>query len=89
MNNNDKIITEAFEANAEIILKELKELFYFSPPSKIREHLIESFFTYLIENSVNGYPRNHLEILEDHYFLYMFLIKMETLLENKLNNVKL
>ncbi len=79
-----KIITDAFEANAEQVLEELKELFCFSPPAKIREHLMETFFTYLIELDSQDYPINHRDIVEDHYFLYLFLTKMDNLNSNKI-----
>ncbi len=86
MNLIDKINTDAFEANADQVLEELKELFYFSPPSKIREHLMETFFTYLIELDPQDYPNNHRDIVEDHYFLLLFLTKMDNLNSNKIKS---
>jgi hypothetical protein len=74
-----KVMTDAFEANTDEVLEELKELFCFSPPAKIREHLMEMFFTYLIELEAKDYPNNHRDIVEDYYFLYLFLTKMDKL----------
>jgi hypothetical protein len=79
----NKITTDAFEANVEEVLEELKELFYFSPPGKIREHLMEMFFTYLIELDAKDYPNNHRDIVEDYYFLYLFLNKMDNINQHK------
>jgi hypothetical protein len=78
---NEKLKTETFEANTGVIIDELKILFDFSPPNKIREHLLESFFTYLIE--LDEYPNSHRKIVEDHYFLIMFLHRMDEINEKK------
>lgn len=76
-----KIETDTFETSAENVLKELEELFYATPPVKLKEHLLEVFFTYLIEVSAQDYPINHREITEAYYSLIMFLTKMQKLNE--------
>jgi hypothetical protein len=76
-----KLKTDTFQANLEDIVDELKTLFYFSPPEKIRKHILESFFTYLIE--LDDYPNHHREIVEDHYFLVMFFNRMDEINERR------
>jgi hypothetical protein len=77
----EKLTTDTFEAPLTDVTELLKELFYFSPPHKIREHLLEVFFAYLIELQPQDYPANHHEIVEDYYFLVTFLTKMDNLNE--------
>ncbi|HVD99545.1 MAG TPA: hypothetical protein VNB90_15155 [Cytophagaceae bacterium] len=78
----EKFKTDTFEANTAEVMEELKELFYFSPPSQIKEYLLEVLFTYLIELHPQDYPETHCSIIENFYFLNMFLTKMEKINES-------
>lgn len=82
----EKLKTDTFEANTMDVLEELKVLFYFSPPNIIKEHLLEVFFSYLTELHPKDYPENHHDLVEDYYFLIMFLTKLDKL--NEFKNLK-
>lgn len=69
-----------FLSNSEEALEELKELLYFAPPNIIRDHLMEVYFTYLIEVKPCDYPSNHTDITESIYFLYNFLNKLDNII---------
>ena len=55
-------------------IKELEELFSFSPPESLMRSVHQVFFTYLINNT-EPYPEDHRKIVEDFYFLMNFLDK--------------
>jgi hypothetical protein len=83
---NTKFKTDHFEANTGDVLRELATLLDFSTPRKIREHLLETFFAYLIE--MDGfYPNHHKALVEDHYFLLGFFGRLEEL-NNKTENTE-
>jgi len=71
-----------FEADTEKVLEELKELFYVAPPHKLKEYLLEVYFTYLIELETQDYPNNHREITEGYYSIITFLTKLNSLNEH-------
>jgi hypothetical protein len=53
----------------------LKDLFTFVPPSKLKQSILEVYFTWLIETPV--LPQNYKEVTEDFYFLIKLLEKEE------------
>jgi hypothetical protein len=56
-------------------MKDLKELFTFVPPGKLKQSVLEVYFTWLIETPV--LPQNYKEVTEDFYFLIKLLEKEE------------
>ena len=53
----------------------LKDLFTFVPPGKLKQSVLEVFFTWLIEQPV--LPQNYKEVSQDFYFLLKLLEKEE------------
>jgi hypothetical protein len=53
----------------------LQTLFSFIPPAKLRQSVVEVFFTWLIEQPV--LPQNYKETSEDFYFLVKLLEEKE------------
>jgi hypothetical protein len=53
----------------------LQTLFSFVPPAKLRQSVVEVFFTWVIEQPV--LPQNYKETAEDFYFLVKLLEEEE------------
>lgn len=53
----------------------LKDLFSFVPPGKLKQSVLEVFFTWVIEQPV--LPQNYKEVAQDFYFLVKLLEKEE------------
>jgi hypothetical protein len=53
----------------------LKDLFTFVPPGKLKQSVLEVFFTWLIEQPV--LPQNYKEVAQDFYFLLKMIEEEE------------
>ncbi len=53
----------------------LSELFSFTPPEKLKQSILEVFFTWIIAEPV--LPQNYKEVAADFYFLLKLLDKEE------------
>lgn len=56
-------------------MENTKELFTFVSPDKLKQSILEVFFTWIVETPV--LPQNYKEVTEDFYFLLKLLEKEE------------
>ena len=67
---------DQFESD-QVILDELKYLFMFVPPQKLRRNLEDLFFTYLTSQEDSCLP-DQKELIKNLYYLINFLNEMES-----------
>lgn len=75
----DKELSEHnYKLNDEGALEQLKELFEFTTPNNLRKSLQTTFFAYLEEQAKKGQSSRFKEIVQDYFFLFEFLDKLES-----------
>ena len=68
-----------FKLNDQQALEQLRELFEFTSPNSLRKSMHMTFFAYLEEQAgTNGMDMNFKEVIQDYFFLFEFLDKLET-----------
>ncbi|MBN9294987.1 MAG: hypothetical protein J0G96_13500 [Flavobacteriia bacterium] len=75
----NELSEHTFKLNDQEALDRLKELFEFTTPNSLRKSMHVTFFAYLEEQTGdNGMDMNFKEVIQDYFFLFDFLDKMET-----------
>jgi hypothetical protein len=74
----DKELSEhTYKANDKDALAHLKQLKEFTTPNNLRKSLQTCFFAYLSEQAQTGQDGNFKQVIEDYFFLFEFLDKIE------------
>lgn len=68
----------SYKANDKDALAHLKQLMEFTTPNNLRKSLQSTFFALLEEEAEKGQSPRFKEIVQDFFFLFEFLDKLET-----------
>jgi hypothetical protein len=75
----DKELSEhSFKVSDQEALEQLKVLMEFTSPKSLRKSLHTIFFAYLSEQADTGQDGNFKQVIQDYFFLFEFLDKLES-----------
>lgn len=75
MENN--LSEHTHKASDKDALAHLKQLMEFTTPNNLRKSLQTTFFAYLEEQAERGQDGNFKQVIEDYFFLFEFLDKLQ------------